>query len=263
MMEHNANFKTWLENDELDDFYRDNEQKVLNNPEIRSQLHTQFRAKDPDIRKILGVNSEDPRGNYFVRTFNQRHGDWEKSLRVPMQYTPETPKETQIPKETLLWFQDSKITDEDGKPKIVHHGTNEKFDKFEAGEFGFHFGDENAANMMGDTGKYLLKITNPLRLRDLGTWEPERVLKEIINRFGIPAKTVQKILKDTRKLGRNPDLGQDDDMVLNRKAHYEWSRPVRELIKSLGYDGIVYRNEAEGFADSYIAFDNDQIRRIG
>lgn len=247
----------------LDRFYRDNEQKVLSNPEIREQLRTQFRADGRLIRKILGVGSEDGRANYFINTFNQRHGDWERSVRVPFKKTePEKPGRPIVPDSVLSWFRGSRITEKDGNPKIVHHGTNEKFDRFEAGEFGFHFGDDNAAGMMGDTQKFVLRITNPLRLRDLGTWEPERVLGEIRKKFSIPGDVVDKTLRAVRKLGGDPDLDQDDDMVLNRKAHYRWSGSVRELIKSLGHDGIVYRNEAEGFSDSYIAFDADQVRRL-
>ena len=116
---------------------------------------------------------------------------------------------------------------------------------------------------MGDTNRFILRITNPLRLKDLGTWEPERVLKEIRMKFRIPDDVVDKTLRAVRKLGNSADLNQDDDMVLNRKAHYRWSGPVRDLIKSLGHDGIVYRNEAEGRADSYIAFNHEQVKRLG
>jgi predicted GNAT family acetyltransferase len=251
--------------DELESFYQDNEQKVLRDVKVQEQLKTLFNVDDPLIRKILGVGSEDGRGNYFVRTFNQRHGDWNRHLRLPSRINypePEKPVVQAIPKEIVSWFAGSKITEKDGSPKIVYHGTDEKFDKFEAGEFGFHFGDEDAASMMGDAQKFLLRITKPLRLRDLGTWEPERVLQAIRMKFEIPDKVVSKTLRDVRKLGGNPDLDQDEDMVLNRKAHYAWSRPVRELISHLGFDGIIYRNEAEGFSDSYIAFDSEQIRKL-
>jgi hypothetical protein len=248
----------------LDRFYRDNEQKVLSNPEIQEQLKSRFQADGKLIRKILGVGSEDGRGNYFVRVFNQRHGDWGRSIRVPFKKTgPEKTGRPGLPKDALSWFRGSKVTDEEGNPKVVYHGTNERFERFEAGEFGFHFGDENAAGMMGDTQKFLLRITNPLRLKDLGTWEPERVLKEIRMKFKIPDDVADKTLGAVRKLGDSADLNQDDDMVLNRKAHYRWSGPVRDLIKSLGHDGIVYRNEAEGFSDSYIAFNPEQAKRLG
>lgn len=267
------NFKTWMESelDESERFYQDNEQKVLQNPEIQEQLKTLFQADGRLIRRILGVGSEDRRGNYFINIFNQRYGDEEKSLRVPLsikfpelQPQPKKPEAPVISKETLSWFKGSKITEKNGSPKIVYHGTTEKFDRFEAGEFGFHFGDENAANMMGDTQKFLLRITKPLRLKDLGVWEPDRVLQELKRKFEIPDEVLSDVLQKTRELGSHPDLDDDDDIdhVANRKAHYAWSEPVRELIKSLGYDGIVYRNEAEGFSDSYIVFDNEQIRRV-
>jgi hypothetical protein len=37
---------------------------------------------------------------------------------------------------------------------------------------------------------------------------------------------------------------------------------MRDLIKRIGYDGVVYKNKAEGFDDSYIAFSNDQIHPL-
>ena len=260
-------FRQWLESsDELEDFYRDNEARVLANPEIRDQLGRLFAADGRLIRRVLGVGSEDSRGHYFIRVFNQRHGDEDKSMWVPyrVKYPDPEPKgEEPIPKEVLDWFRGSKIVEGDGAPKVVHHGTTEKFDRFEAGEFGFHFGDENAAGMMGDSGRFLLKMVNPLRTKDLGTWEPERVLDEVERRLRVPKDVLAKVRAEVRRLAGDPRLDQDDDMVANRKAHYAWSRPVRELIKSLGHDGIVYRNEAEGFEDSYIAFDADQVRRLG
>lgn len=256
--------------EELDEFYRSNEQKVLSDPEIQDQLKNLFQAKDPTIRKILGLGSEDKRGNYFINIFNQRHGDWAKSVRVPFSIKypspqKQEPKPNPISKESLLWFQGSKIVDEQGNPKVVYHGTEEKFDRFEAGEFGFHFGDKDAADMFSsDPDRYLLKIKNPIRLKDLGTWEPKRVLDAVVEELRMPRNKVAQILRDTEKLrkGMAQDLEQDEDIVTNRKAYYKWAEPARKFIKSLGYDGIVYRNEAEGFADGYIAFDPDQILRI-
>ena len=144
------------------------------------------------------------------------------------------------------------------------HGSNEKFDEFKAGEFGFHFGDEDAANMQGDAKEYELAIKNPLRLKDFGVWTPVKVLGAAHVKLKIPTEEIVKVRAEIDKLEKklHDVLDQDDDMFANREAHYAWSKPVRELLKKYGHDGIVYKNEAEGFADSYIAFDNAQIKKV-
>lgn len=172
-----------------------------------------------------------------------------------------------MPEETLRWFRGSKVVNGDGSPKVVYHGTQETFEAFEAGEFGFHFGDEEAsglhAGLDGPT-RYLIKIKRPLRMKDLGVWYPHDAIREVVKVLNLPMKKANKALEDTDRLGEllAGQIDQDEDFIMNRRAFYKWSTPAREFIKSLGYDGIVYRNEAEGFNDSYIVFENDQIRRL-
>ena len=157
----------------------------------------------------------------------------------------------------VRWFGDSKVVDAEGKPLRVFHGTVEQFEAFEAGEFGFHFGDEAAASMMGDEMEVYLRLTNPLRVRDLGVFNPETVLDQI----SVDPDVRESVLDETRVLREElSDELSSDDPVVARRAHYKMSQPVRDLLKSEGYDGLVYRNESEGFADSYVAFDPDQIK---
>jgi len=163
--------------------------------------------------------------------------------------------------EFARWFGDSKVVKADGKPLIVYHGSDATFRKFAAGEFGFHFGDKDAADMMGTVRAYYLSIQNPLRIPDIGVWSPERVLQHI-NTYDSSAEEIEAAKRETAELKRqlHPMLDQDDDLFKNRQAHYAWSGPVRELIKRQGYDGFMYRNEAEGFGTSWVAFDPEQIR---
>jgi hypothetical protein len=168
------------------------------------------------------------------------------------------------------WFGDwendpknsSKVVSKRGRPMVVYHGTNQNFDTFEAGEFGFHVGDKAAAEMLGTPLKLHVNIRNPLRMRDLGVWTPDRVLDTPAVRTRFTPEEISSVRAASAQLREHhaAALDQDDDIVASGKAHYEWSRPVRELLKSKGYDGIVYRNEAEGFADSHIAFDPHQLK---
>jgi hypothetical protein len=178
-------------------------------------------------------------------------GSW-----VPLRRTPASPSFDR-------WFEDSQVVDVDGRPKVLFHGTDATFDEFDAGEFGFHFGDERAASMQGGSSMpVVLSIKNPLRLKDLGVWNPDRVLKAIRKEADIPKEAIDLAEDESDKLHDQlvDRLEDDDDLHDARKAHYEWSAPVRELLDRHGYDGIVYQNEAEGFGDSYIAFRPEQIK---
>lgn len=99
------------------------------------------------------------------------------------------------------WFDNSKVVDEFGKPLIMYHGTQNDFDEFNTDrELGAHFGNVKQANhitskKIGDAHfKYYqnnlggqsiipayLSIKNPLRLKDIGTFSPGNVVKELIN----------------------------------------------------------------------------------
>ena len=157
----------------------------------------------------------------------------------------------------VRWFGDSKVVDAEGKPMVVFHGTVEEFEAFQAGEFGFHFGDKAAASMMGDEMEVYLHLKNPLRVKDLGIFDPEAVL----NQISVDPDIRESVLEETQSL--RDQLSEEeasDDPIISRRAHYQISQPVRDLLKSEGYDGLVYRNEAEGFADSYVAFNSSQIK---
>ena len=175
---------------------------------------------------------------------------------VPLRRTPSSPSFDK-------WFEDSQVVDGNGRPKVLFHGTDATFDEFDAGEFGFHFGDEQAASMQGGSSMpVVLSIKNPLRLKDLGVWNPDRVLKALRKEADIPKEAIAEAEAESDKLHDQlvDRLDDDNDLHDARKAHYEWSAPVRELLDRHGYYGIVYQNEAEGFGDSYIAFRPEQIK---
>jgi len=185
------------------------------------------------------------------------------------------------------WFGDSKVVGEGGEPMVLYHGTTAEFDEFKAGEFGFHFGDEAAAEMMGDAMPVYLQIDNPLRLLDLGVFEPEAVASNLLRRgildereyFELLDEIVEgrhahdlptlTMLDEASEAGENVDALRerlraegytDEGNFRQNKAKYEVSKVVHNALRDKGFDGIVYRNEAEGFADSYIAFEPTQIK---
>ncbi len=174
------------------------------------------------------------------------------------------------------FIEDSKVVDAKGDPLVVYHATQatEDFGVFNtAAEFdlGSHFGTIDQANdrlraLAGwtredplfkiksaigmddkaDIGSRIipvyLSIKNPLRMNDAGDFsDPSQVLRAI-QEAGIP-------YKDYKAIKEVVDEGKD----------ISW---VKDKIEELGYDGVIYQNQAEGPGDSYIAFNPKQIKSI-
>ena len=185
------------------------------------------------------------------------------------------------------WFGDSAVTttgEAGGKPLVVTHESPSKFSEFRAGEFGFHFGVGIPDGMFGrNRVSGLLRINNPMRMADLGVWTPERVLAE----GGFSTAEQPRLLAEVERIRAEADAptkamvakarasgdvataekwqalledGSDAATFRDRRGNYLASRPVHDALREKGYDGIVYRNEAEGVDDSYIAFEPQQFK---
>ncbi len=185
------------------------------------------------------------------------------------------------------WFGDSAVTttgEAGGKPLVVTHESPSKFSEFRAGEFGFHFGVGIPDGMFGSNRvSGLLRINNPMRMADLGVWTPERVLAE----GGFSTAEQPRLLAEVERIRAEADAptkamvakarasgdvataekwqalledGSDAATFRDRRGNYLASRPVHDALREKGYDGIVYRNEAEGVDDSYIAFEPQQFK---
>ena len=136
----------------------------------------------------------------------------------------------------------------------ARHGTNSQFNVFEAGEFGFHFGNASAAEQRGESKDYYLRLATPMRVKDMGYFDPMNFL---VGR----GPDVSKARAEVQRLReKHADDLESTDSFRQRRAEYLVSAPAREFLKRQGYDGLVYRNEAEGFGDSYVVFDADQIK---
>lgn len=168
------------------------------------------------------------------------------------------------------WFGDSVITTDGkpgGPPMVVYHGTTANFDTFELpkNEIGIHAGTAVQANdrvaymtfLRGEIAPganvkpVYMKITNPLELRDLGTWDKNRM---------------QIALRD---LARR-ELTDDTDLANELSAIDELKniRDVRNYLIDKGYDGIKYINQFESgrvevdfdkFKDNPVAASNIEI----
>ena len=154
------------------------------------------------------------------------------------------------------FFGDSKVTYPNGVPKPVYHATKGDFDVFTRGDVGYHFGTVNAAT---DRAKHIigmplvmppseqqlpfakglnmmkgwLRIERPLRLTDLGSWWPDTV---------IPTLREMGLIKGADANARVKEIMTNWNKVTPEVT----GKRMAKLIESLGYDGVVYRNTAEG-----------------
>ena len=129
------------------------------------------------------------------------------------------------------WFGDSKVVDEDGKPLVVYHGTQNVFTAFNTvadGDLGSHFGTRDQAAAFAGGSAYgrmmpvYLSIQNPVRLIDTGEWSDAEVLPQL-ERLGL--------IDSVEEAGE---------------------RSAREILQQAGYDGVVYMNRREGFGKPLI-----------
>jgi len=124
------------------------------------------------------------------------------------------------------WFGDSKVVDGRGRPVPQFHATAADFEAFKISrsDIGVHFGTVEQAADRGDarsrsfTLPVFLRVENPLRVNDMGNWK-----------IGQLQKMLSKALPSRESEWRN----------LATPAQ------VREYLRGLGYDGLVYRNEFE------------------
>lgn len=143
---------------------------------------------------------------------------------------------------------------------------------------GSHFALDRgiADKFSGDSGQVVsaqLNIQNPLRVEDFGGshTNAEGVIKDFVKQGVLPTSFLQDI--DTKLHTRSEEivgpLGdlQGPELAKKRQLAFDQSNKeelekVKTYLKSKGYDGLVYDNKTEGGGDSYVVFDQKQIRPI-
>ncbi len=174
------------------------------------------------------------------------------------------------------WFSNSKII-KNGKPRVLYHGTNVKFNEFRTNnEMGAHFGDIEAAreillspkgNGVGGSTRIVmpvyLRCEKSLRLPDLYVFDIPDLLEYFENegKNKLPKDEIEK-LRERFNENFKLDLSSAKNIKLSEKNQKDMERDLISVIKSKGYDSIVYKNEREGNSDSYIVFDSNQIKSI-
>ena len=157
-------------------------------------------------------------------------------------------------------FKDSIFKNENGELLSLYHWTASVFSDFAYGDVGFHFGTEKAASdrrsskpksRIGSdiTKEVYLNIKNPIFLKDKSVWDAMEVADQLWENLLISDKEHNRI---TRLQGAAYSEYTDEASVA-----------VRELLKDLGYDGIIYSNAVEDRGSlSVIALYPEQIYTV-
>lgn len=151
------------------------------------------------------------------------------------------------------WFGDSKVVDDQGRPLVVYHGTNEKFNTFDSNKIsentenygyfgkGFYFGRKEIAEGYGDFVMSLyLSFKNPLML-DINK-ENTSLMKYLLSKKNLKIKsdaTFQDI------------FGAETGLKNVATA-------IQTFAKENGYDSII--GFGEKIEKEYVAFEPNQIK---
>lgn len=170
-------------------------------------------------------------------TFPVKHSVYKKNFEGTYISSLGSNPQTQT-REFKRWFGDSVVTDGTGRPQPVFHRTKAgaRFNEFNvlgSDQTGSHFGTLSQTNVhVSDLTSSLrdypvfLRIQKPFRMRD----------RMDNNAYAIAAELARQ-----GKVSKDAVYG-----LKSAKDDYQRNIMVRELLDSLGYDGIVYLNRHEG-----------------
>lgn len=154
-----------------------------------------------------------------------------------------------LPKGVKDYFGQTVLKNSRGEIVPLYHATDEKFDIFNYGDFGFHIGNWEQATYLNKKfiKEVYVDVKNPMYISDdsmhwYGMVIASRALsQDIINRNEYDS--ISKL-----------------DGFFGMDYNSEANTALRELLKEKGYDGIIYNNGFEGKDISVMVFDSSQIK---
>ena len=178
---------------------------------------------------------------------------WIKQIDTRYQDDPRVRAKTVDTPEFKLFFGKSQltVTDQYGQeiPRRVFHGGFSgdiyefDFSKIGPNELGFHVGTAEQANEFafgmardnfrdgGSMYPLYARLENPVRLKDMGSWTAENIFPQMFDMGLITQEQAKRF------------------MVAARTGATNSQEKIRNILQSLGYDGVVYLNRYEGFSE--------------
>ena len=194
----------------------------------------------------------------------------EKPTKNPdIRYSLSDSEGAELSKEQQEYFKDSKIRNENGLLKVMHHGTNESFTVFDKNKArsggtygkGFYFTDSTShAATYGESIDVYLNITNPLQ-NGTNNITKEQIRKFVeaiaenedygIDNYGYDA-TIDSV---TDSIYGKSDFGMILDLNISCIGDMVAAVELFNKVNGTNYDGIVAPTET-------VAFYSEQIKRI-
>lgn len=153
------------------------------------------------------------------------------------------------------WFGDSRVVDEQGRPLVMYHGTNQDFDTFDKGSigsrfdysFGFHL-----TNRPEEAGIYADSIDNAA-----SKWNPSRFSKPVKEGAAVMAVYVRAETPldiKTNRISASMEADANKGEIV--------SRLVEAKRNGAPYDSVIIETERkdEWFGNNIIVFDPSQIK---
>jgi hypothetical protein len=183
----------------------------------------------------------------------------------PRYRTPTVDEAADTPFAREAFYNLRKFQEESVVPETVYHGSpNWPFKPRRPGDpvtfkdegegLGSHFGTKGAAkrfmgtrDVAGGTrritdvrrrGAFRLNMKNPIRLPDMGTWEPDAVIDEIADILGKHGNDLRAQMFD--EVGGLPPIDSHAYRTGGYRAAKDWW--IRGYLQEQGFDGIVYKN---------------------
>lgn len=140
--------------------------------------------------------------------------------------------------------------------KYWYHASPNQFDQFDVSrsDLGPHFGNmqqaiyviQNRLNGNGTLYKTRIKVSNPLSLKDVGSFHADNIADQLLRK---------KIISKQDYIKYN-----EKDAWKHRK---QYNQEVRDKLLDQGYDGVRYQNNHEGSGVCVIPFDSSDITIVG
>ena len=154
------------------------------------------------------------------------------------------------------WFGDSKVVDEQGRPLVVYHGTNKKFNIFNPfswftsnKDYAEGYAKDRIESIFSKKAVYpvYLSVSNPVNLpstdKGFDSFNTrDDFYKSVSDITGISDDTVKSALKDVS--------GVWEYQIVN-------SNEFMNLLKSNGFDGVITQERGN---NTYAAFNPNQIK---
>lgn len=165
------------------------------------------------------------------------------------------------------WFKDSKVVDEEGRPLVVYHGTNEDFNAFDKTKIGknasklgggfYTTNIEKEASGYGKTMPLYLSIKNPLRITNYSeniTMEQRKKLYNYLEPY--------KWVKQFRNRMNADDQAFLHDLYFDLDDEVRYDKFREALNNVLGIDGIINSIKGTKGTNEFIVFEPTQIKSV-